>query len=183
VSEGIYLPELFDRFCDYFDGKLDYGAPSTEWTDLVLGFFDQQAARWNLHVLRNYMLVDQIWRGPHEEILLAMDHENVGTDVNELLTKEVDHLVSLRARSKVGIFYPNLGDEKTLLNGIGRRISDESDFGIRIPNEEYMFILGFSTRKGGKRAISFKAYFYDAYGKETRQGKDPLEHVILQAEG
>jgi len=40
-----------------------------------------------------------------------------------------------------------------------------------------MFILGCDTRKQRERAVQFKVYFFDEYGKKT----DYREHVVFQA--
>jgi len=173
----VYLPRLFADFCQYFDGKLSLRMTSTsEWTDLIMKFFAEQAAKMKMPVFYDYMLVDQIWRGEHQEIVFALEHEHKGADVNDLLNKEVAHLIDLRAQAKVGIFYPNLGDEKTLVNNISSRISYRALY-VPIPNERYMFILGFTTRKMGHPAILFKAYFFDDHGKPT----DLQEFTIRQA--
>jgi len=174
----VYLPKLFADFCEYFDGKLSYSITSTsEWTELVLKFFTEQAVKESFLVIDNYMLVDQVWRGQNQEIIFALEHEHSGADVNELLDKEVAHLIDLRAGMKVGIFYPNLGDEKILTDNISRRIYYRA-INVLIPHEQYMFILGFATRKQGQPAILFKAYFFDDHGKNTDQN----EIVIRQAE-
>jgi len=65
-----------------------------------------------------YMLIDQIWLEQYQEIILALEHEHRGANINYLLDKEVSHLIDLRAMNKIGIFYPNLGNEKTLINNI-----------------------------------------------------------------
>jgi hypothetical protein len=127
-------------------------------------------------VENGYMSVDQVWRGKPYELVLALEHENVGREANEVLSKEVAHLIDLRARLKVGIFYPNTGDERTLMNGISLRISNAAG-GVQIPGEQYMFILGFTTRKQGQPAIRFNAYILDERGIETVH----REQVILQA--
>jgi len=174
----VNLAGLFTSFCEYFDGKLSYSTTSTsEWTELVLKFFGEQAKKDNAVPVGEYMLVDQIWRGQHSEIVFALEHEHSGSDVNELLNKEVNHLIDLRAKAKVGIFYPNLGDEKTLVDNISSRILYRSLYN-KIPFEEYMFILGFATRKQGHPAIMFKAYFFNDSGKKT----DHREFVIRQAQ-
>lgn len=145
-----------------------------EWTELVLSYFAEQAKLETAEPIREYMLVDQVWRGRWQELVFALEHEH-GTDVNELLTHEVAHLVDLRAKQKVGIFYPNLGDENDLMEGIKKRISS---VGLFFPlQEEYMFILGFSTRKQGRPAIKFKGYILDKTGKQT----DLKEAEIFQA--
>jgi len=149
----------------------------SDWTQLIFRYFEEQAEKEHAHAEPGYMLVDQIWRGESwQEIVFALEHEHVGTDVKVLLDQEVSHLIDLRAKLKVGIFYPNLGDEKTLLNGISSRVSGRSNAGLRIPGERYMFIFGYDTRKERQRAIQFKAFFFDEYGKKT----DQEERVILQ---
>lgn len=147
-----------------------------DWTQQVFRFFEEQATKEQWTVETDYMLVDQVWRSKQHWIVLALEHENAEKNVNRLLEKEVAHLVDLRARIKVGIFYPSAGDERTLMNRISERISN-TGASVRIPDELYMFILGFTTRMKGRPAIQFKAYILDQRGIETVH----REHVILQA--
>jgi len=147
-----------------------------DWTQLVLRFFEQEAAKENCLIESNYMLVDQVWRGKSREIVLALEHENTERIVNRLLEKEVAHLIDLRSRMKVGIFYPSAGDEATLMKEIHLRISNAAA-SVQIPGEQYMFILGFTTRKEGQQAIQFKATILDQLGAV----KVHREHVILRS--
>ncbi len=148
---------------------------ATDWTNLIMNFFSEQSIKNNTVNEGEYMLVDQVWRGQQGEIVFALEHEHIGSDVEELLDKEVEHLIDLRARAKVGIFYPNLGDEKTLVENISSRILHRS-LNVDIPGEQYLFILGFATKKQSKPAILFKAYFFDHNGRRTGY----QEHVVLQ---
>jgi hypothetical protein len=64
---------------------------------------------------------------------------------------------------KVGIFYPNAGDEGALMKDISLRISNAAG-SVQIPGEQYMFILGFSTRMQSQPAIQLKVTILDQEG-------------------
>jgi len=136
-----------------------------EWTEAILEYFRNQAQKEKANVEPEYMLVDQVWRGQNQQILLAMEHEHQA-NVNEFLDKAISHLIDLRAKAKIGIFYPYLGDEKTLTDNISARILHRA-ISIPIPNEEYLIILGFATKKQKHAAILFKAYFLNHHGERT----------------
>jgi hypothetical protein len=107
-------------------------------------------------------------------LIFALEHEHQ-TNIEEILSKEVAHLIDLRAQTKVGIFYPNLGDENYLIENIKKKIGSAV---VWLPlKEEYMFVLGFNTKKQGRPAIKFKAYLLDSSGKQT----DLKETEIFQA--
>jgi hypothetical protein len=171
----VFLSGLFTDFCEYFDGKLSWSMSRTEWTEAVLDYFKNQAQKEEARVEPEYMLVDQIWRGENQEILLAMEHEHE-TEVNDLLDKEISHLIDLRAKVKVGIFYPHLGDEKILMDNVSARILHRAIY-VPIPNEEYLIILGFPTKKQKRAAILFKAYFLNHRGERANY----REQIIMQA--
>jgi hypothetical protein len=104
------------------------------------------------------MLVDQVWRGTRQEIVLALEHEHT-SDMAEVLSKEVEHLIDIRAEQKIGIFYPNLGDETDFMDKALSKIRKRM-VALPLQREEYMFILGFQTRKDNRRAIRFHARRY-----------------------
>ena len=146
------LKQLFERFCEYSNEKLYWDMDSGEWTKLVLDFFGQEGKSRKVNVESNYMLIDQVWRGTRHEILLALEHENKG-DMTEILNKEVEHLIDLRALQKIGIFYPSEGDEKDFLDKALSKIMERKE---AIPlQEQYALILGRSTTKAHRRAIRF----------------------------
>jgi len=165
---------MFSDFCNSFNQKIRWDMSEADWTEMILSYFGDKANSESAEPINDYMSVDQVWRGRYQELVFALEHEH-GTDVNELLTHEVAHLVDLRAKQKVGIFYPNLGDENALIEAIKTKLAS---VGLFLPlQEEYMFILGFSTRKQGRPAIKFKAYILDKVGKQI----DLKEAEIFQA--
>lgn len=170
----VFLELLFGRFCDYVDGKLGWTEDS-KWTELVFGFFhDENTNPAETTVpfveVREHMNIDYIWRYDStkystNDIELAVESENQENRVDVLIENEVQNLVDLRARNKVAIFYPNLGDENVLLDKIRKaikRVSEQCRF-----EEKYVFVLGFATRKEGKKAILWKGYFLDKTGEVT----------------
>jgi hypothetical protein len=130
---------------------------SGEWTQLILDFFKEQAVKHGATFETEYMDVDMIWRGEHMEIAFALEHEH-GTYVREVLEKEVNHLIDLRAKTKVGIFYPNTGDVKPLVESAEKWIAERTR-AVRVVGEEYLFILGFNTSRDRRRVIQFQARF------------------------
>jgi len=175
----VYLPSLFTRFCEYFDGKLNWSKMRGDlWTDLVLKFFEEEAQRERARPQREYMTLDLVWWGQYTQLVFALEHESSHREVNRLLDEEVSHLIDVRAKSKVGIFYPAVGDEDIFVKNVEERLYGRAYWGSKIPNEEYLFVLGFPATRQRKSAIKFKAYFYDDTGKRT--GTNEL--VILQAE-
>jgi len=181
--EMIYLKSLFEDFCKYLDGKLRWTkSKHKEWTDTILKFFSEKnKAEVIPHVEEfNHMLVDYIWRyNPDRysifDIEIAVEHEGEEKDITTLLEKEIQHLIDLKARNKIGIFYPRMGDEKEFIEKIKNRIASQSDV-FRINDEKYLIILGYATTKMGKRAILFRGFILDQNG--TLQEK--IEQTILQ---
>ena len=80
---------------------------------------------------------------------------------------------------KIGIFYPSEGDEKSLVeNAIiawlqGHRLKVAEFL------EQYMFVMGRPTTKFGRRAILFRRYLFDGFG---RQLLPPQEFTLKQAD-
>lgn len=126
-----FLETLFDEFCKYLDGKLLWSkTKDREWTETIFKFFSNKNKAKAIPFVetKDYMRVDYIWRYPKEylkyNIELAVEHEGVERDIPTLLDHEIQYLIDLKARNKIGIFYPNQGDEKSLLDGVGQRIKD-----------------------------------------------------------
>jgi len=149
----------------------------TSYTDAILNFFWEEALKQKARPQREYMNLDMVWWSPWSHITLAFEHENSHKRVNKFLNEEVSHLLDVRADRKVGIFYPNTGDEKILVRNIEEHLRYRAR-GRPIPYERYLFILGFPTRKQGKPAIQFKPYYFDETGKPTMGA----ECIILQAQ-
>lgn len=180
----VFLGSLFDEFCDYLDGKLKWSkTKAKEWTDTVLKFFREKNKAESIPYveLKEYMRVDYIWRYDParysiHDIELAVEHEGEVRKVDNLVKEEVQHLIDLKARGKVGIFYPARGDEKELIEKTQQRIKAQ-DQKIILPYEKYLIILGYATTKKGKRAILFKGFFLNGKGDIEEE----RERVILQA--
>ena len=181
----IFPESLFNEFCSYLDGKLKWAKPKGKvWTDTVFGFFSEANKKEPIPYLelKEYMYVDYIWRYDPKlytslsGIEMAVEHEGGTYIVNAILADEISHLVDIKARIKVGIFYPSPGDEAALLEGIAKMIRIQSD-DVRLGKEEYLVILGYTTTREGKRVIQFKGFIFDNKGEITRK----LEHTISQA--
>ena len=125
------------------------------------------------------MRVDYLWRNNNTgDILLAVEHENAVSKIQRLLSEEIQHLVDLKAIQKIAIVYPSLGDVERLLVGFGRKLQSRQyhlAIGI-LPAEEYLIIVGHTTRSDGRPAMEWKAHRFHATG-----AKEPTEsHVIFQ---
>ncbi|MEM2780723.1 MAG: hypothetical protein QW791_07670 [Candidatus Bathyarchaeia archaeon] len=132
---GCIFRTTFDEFCKYLDGKLLWSeTKDREWTETIFEFFSNKnkAEATPFVEIKDYMRVDYVWRyDPKKysvnDIELAVEHEGVERDISTLLDQELQHLIDLKARNKIGIFYPNLGDEKSLIDGVGQRIKAQSN--------------------------------------------------------
>lgn len=178
----ISLETLFEKFCKYLDGKLKWAKPKgKDWTDIVFGFFSELNKGEVVPYIeeKNYMLIDYIWRYGSRysvnDIELAVEHEGEDYKVGEIISKEIQHLIDIKARNKVGIFYPSRGDEKELTGEISKKIKSQSDL-VRLEKEEYLVILGYTTTKSGRRAVLFKGFFFNNKGDITKE----REFIIFQ---
>jgi len=179
----ILLETLFGEFCRYLDGKLYWTkSKSKEWTDTVLSFFRKKNKTETIPYAeeQEHMKIDYIWRYDPKRYLindieLAVEHEGEENDVATLVNKEIQHLVDLKARNKIAIFYPRMGDEKDLIEEIQRKIKSQSDI-MKISQEKYLIILGYSTTKKSKRAILFKGFIFNQNGDLEKQ----MEQTIFQ---
>ncbi|RKX65626.1 MAG: hypothetical protein DRP41_02945 [Thermodesulfobacteriota bacterium] len=74
------------------------------------------------------MLIDAIWRYPtpqytDEGIQVALEHEISKRRVSDFLKEEIQRLIDIKAKYKIGIFYPSSEvDEKELKEGIEKKI-------------------------------------------------------------
>jgi len=179
----IFLDDLFNEFCNHFDGKLKWEKPKGKtWTDSIFHFFSELNKEPTKQYLeaREYMSLDYVWRyGPPRysmcDIELALEHEGETYKTEEIIADEIRHLVDVKARHKVAIFYPSAGDEVILLEKIAKTIEDQSDI-VRLEQEKYLIILGYATTKESKRAIMFKGFLFDSRGRITQK----LERVVPQ---
>jgi len=170
----VHLKGLFEDFCDYLDGKLQWSrTKGADWTDLVFRFFEEKASVWSATSASEYLTVDLVWRGYFQDIVLAVEHEGAHKDVIRILDEEVLHLIDLRASAKIGIFYLSEADEKTLVKNLRERLALRQNK----MNEQYMVVIGRSTRWQRKPSILFRRYLLDGNGKDIEQ---PLDRVISQ---
>lgn len=127
----------------------------SEWTQTVWSFFSKKNSAETVpyEEAKKHMTIDYIWRYKPEQfsiydLVLAVEHEGIENEVNDLTKKEVQHLIDIKARNKIGIFYPRLGDEKEFLKEIERRIQAQSP-DLKLMLEKYLIILGYASRKCG----------------------------------
>jgi hypothetical protein len=183
----VYLTALFGEFCKYVDGKLKWSETKPkEWTELIWKFFDEQKAKEATPFIREegFMLIDHIWRYPAnysiDDIELAVEHEGLERNIDVLVKEEIRHLIDLKARNKIGIFYPRRAEEKDFLGKISESIKRQSE-SFRI-DENYLIILGYPDRKSiegvVKPVILIRGFFFDEFGEEI----DEREQVVLQSE-
>ena len=185
----LFLDQIFERFCDYIEGRLRWNDSDDQWTESVFGFFSKENAAQVVPYVEiiEHMLVDYIWRYdpqkyPMNDIELAVESENQENRVDELIGHEIQHLADIKAHYKIAILYPTLGDEAELLDKISKTIKNVSER-YRI-EEEYLAILGYSTTTAGKRAILWKGIFFDKNGnlkvrkeKRTMQRDEGTESI------
>jgi len=134
------------------------------------------------------MLIDAIWRYPtpqytDEGIQVALEHEISKRRVSDFLKEEIQRLIDIKAKYKIGIFYPSSEvDEKELKEGIEKKLKNSKY--LAIPWEEYLFTFGKPSRKTGENIILFKAFHYSYDSSEYRNLKiitfDPI--IIKQKE-
>jgi len=169
----LFLDQIFDKFCAYFEGRLKWHDSDERWTQEIFAFFSKEnAAQIPLPYVENreHMEIDYIWRYNRKrysinDIELALESENQEKRVDELISHEIKHLVDIRAHYKIAILNPSMGDEDQLIDKISGTIKGVSE-GYRIP-EEYLIILAYPTTMSGRRAILWRGYFFDKNGKET----------------
>ena len=181
-KDACALEEIFEKLCDYLDGKLKWSEARKKFTDAVLSFFSNLAnQKENMIGERNYLTIDYVWRYEtnSHHLELAVEHEN-RCKIDEFLTKEIQHLIDVKADNKIAITYPTLGEESNLIEGIRDKIKNCSR---RLStSENYLIVFGFSTSKrkferGAKRrAIAFKAYYIEQGGRISKTD----EKVVFQ---
>lgn len=182
-AEGIrvaLLEEIFEEFCNRLEGKLRWGRQRKKFSDAVFDFFLVLAKKkGNVSVEREYCRIDRIWRskGNSHHIVLALEHENI-CKIEEFLTKEIQHLIDVKAENKIAITYPAQGDAKDLIQTIQNMIRANP---LRLStSEKYLIVFGFRTWKtidGRKRrVILFKAYYIGPDGETL----DTDERILLQ---
>ena len=158
--------------CRYLDGKLRWQDPSSVWTETVFRFFSEYNKKQHTPFKeeREYMKIDYIWRYDLErdkrtDIVLAVEHEANVSNIREILSKEMRHLIDIKAYNKVGIFYINLAEEDEFVNRVSELISRVLPYRY----ESYLIIIGYSAGEG-KRML-FKGFFLNEEGKLIKQKK------------
>lgn len=167
------LPEDFFReFCKEFNGKLKWGE-RTKWKALIFKFFSELDERKRCYKFeKEYMNIDYVWKEITDysyRIKLALEHEASEKSIKQLLNKEIQHLVDLKAGTKIAILYPSQGEKETLLDGISIRIRNNP---MKLGYEKYLIILGFQATKENigkrRRAIKFEGFIFNQHGnRET----------------
>jgi len=164
------LEEIFREYCKYFDGKLRWTQRKRKFTAASLDFFSNLGKlKGNIREEKEYLRLDYVWHAEKENshhLELAVEHENE-CKIAEFLSKEIQHLIDVKADNKIAITYPTLGDESDLVGIIQEKIKSAKRK-LSTP-ENYLLIFGFSTTKtvnGRKRrAIKFKAYYIQQDGE------------------
>lgn len=189
----IYLNTLFDEFCKYLDKKLKWTQTQKGlWTNIIFEFFSGINKKETIPYTekKDYMRIDYIWRYAFpnrysiHDIELAVEHEGINRRIKEIIESEVQHLIDLKAKNKIGIFYISQGSEKKFLEEISKRIKAQSDlFKLFTENpyicEKYLIILGYATTTPrGERAILFKGFIFNVEGEKEGE----MEKIILQVE-
>ncbi len=165
----ILLENLFGEFCQYLNGKLYWSkSKSKEWTDTVLSFFREKNQAETIPYVeeKDYMKIDYIWRYDPKrysinDIELAVEHEGEENDVATLVNKEIQHLVDLKARNKIAIFYPRMGDEKDLIEEIQHKIKSHSDV-IKISQEKIPHNLGLFNNEKGEKSHPIQRFHFQS---------------------
>jgi len=185
----IDLTSLFKEFCEHLNEKIKWaGKDKTSKksiTKLVFKFFNQKISQKE-GLIKNspWMLIDAIWRYPKpkytdECIQIALEHEISKRKISDFLETEIPRLIDVKAKYKIGIFYPSSDiDEKELREVIKKKLQN-SNF-LAIPWEEYLFIFGRPNRQAGENVILFKAFHYYYNSSENRNVKvETLDQIII----
>jgi hypothetical protein len=166
------LKELFLAFCEHLDGKLVWkrrGGLNMQ----LLSFFEKKAEELHYPHQRDIMETDLVWWSELNEIELALQHEAHVRDVPKFFIKrssssrdqlrmypqEVRQLIYIKALRKILIVYVSEAGEQSLITAFETWLKTLTH---RIPNEQYMIIIGRSVRKevGKKPGILFHAYIF-----------------------
>ena len=167
------LPEDFFReFCKEFNGKLEW-SKRTKWKELIFDFFSELDERKRCYKFeKEYMGIDYVWKEISKysyRIKLALEHEASEKSVEQLLNKEIQHLIDLKAENKIAILYPSQGEKEILLEEISKKIRNSH---MRLEYEKYLIILGFQATKENigkrKRAIKFEGFIFDNNGNKEK---------------
>ena len=184
------LNTIFKEFCEYLDGKIKWAGKNktsrATITTLVFEFFEQRFShKEGLIKTSSFMLIDAIWRYPKPQytddgIQIALEHEISKRKSSVFLKEEIQRLIDIKAKYKIGIFYPSSEiDEKELRDGIKKKLQNSKY--LAIPREEYLFIFGRPSRRTGENVILFEAfhYSYDSLGYRNLEVK-PLNPIIIK---
>jgi hypothetical protein len=186
----ISLKTIFENFCAYLDSKIKWAGKNRtkkgEITELVFEFFDEELSRKE-GLIKNspYMLIDAVWRYPRpsytdESIQIALKHEISKRKTDDFLKEEIQRLIDIKAKYKIGIFFPpSEVDEKNLKEGIEDKLKNSKY--LSNPWEEYLFVFGRPTRQTGENVILFKAFQCSYDSSEYRNIKiEPLTEKVIK---
>lgn len=185
----IDLISLFKALCEYLNEKIKWAGKDKiskkSITEFVFKFFDQEISqKEGLIKTSPWMLIDAIWRYPKpkytdECIQIALEHEISKRKISDFLETEISRLIDVKAKYKIGIFYPSSDiDEKNLREVIKKKLQNSNC--LANPWEEYLFIFGRPNRQAGKNVILFKAFHYSYDLSENRNVEvETLDQIII----
>lgn len=123
----IPLPEeLFEAFKEKFThSKLPAWNASIEWTQMIIGIFDDIGRSFGYVPRKEYLRLDETWeiRLPDiSTIVMALESEN-DDSVEAILDDELQKLIDTKAFLKVLVFYPDIPVyiQKEEVNGVIQR--------------------------------------------------------------
>ncbi|MCI0407281.1 MAG: hypothetical protein L0191_01745 [Acidobacteria bacterium] len=160
------LHDLFQTFAEHTEGRLRLSASRRERTRIIIEFFRTYLEAQGFgEPRREYMGIDAVWRDPNfGHIALALEHEN-SHDMKEFLANEMQHLVDIKAQTKVAIGYPHAGEETWALAEIRKLIQGIINMTSNVFGEQYLVMFGTSTWHEKRRAIQWKGYIIDRSGE------------------
>jgi len=180
----IYFNSLYDEFGKYLDGKIKWSGKKSDLTKVVFDFFRKIIQKEYIPLIekQEYMSIDYIWRykipvSSSDHIALALEHEASERKIDDILDKEVQHLIDIKAERKIGIFYPNLGDEKEIIDGIKKRLKNVRHLSTSL--EQYLFIFGVSTSHAGVKSMLFNGFVF-SWDQYNNLDTKPLEVIIIR---
>lgn len=134
---------------------------------MILGFLQDEGESRGYEVRREYLRIDLAWWNLQQNFIeLAVEHESFEKRLPVLLDTEIQHLIDVRAKKKLVVVYPSMGDENPLVEYMGKRINSRN-----AERAQYCLMCGHSTRREGKPVMLFNGYFFDEkeWVTKTRQ--------------
>lgn len=177
----VSLVSLFNHLAEKSEGQLRWENKDRAWTQWMFQCFDDYVlAADSAEGVSNYMGIDRVWRDAGlGYIILALEHENNFVR-KDFLSKEIQHLIDLKAQHKVAITYPQLGEEEDTVREISSLLNRRTWLRfVDYCTDEYLIVFGFATKKDGKPTILWRGYRMDYTGKHL----DTFTRVVLQSSG